>query len=710
MTGFTTVFGGTMISPSELSYLALDLDADVTMEWPLDASTGANIIARIVDITPSGPYTIEMPDATLTSTGNTIFFNNLGPDDVDIVDADGGALLSLAQGEVWQIYLTDNTTAAGDWRVFQYGASTAQAQASALAGPGIVAIGSVLGQAMETNTIASTPYTIQVADRASLFVWTGALGTFNLPAAVTAGNNWFVNIRNNGEGDLTIDPNSSETINSLSSVTLQPGDSAVVATNGVEWWTIGLGKQAIFAFDYTAISVNGLSGTYTLSGSELNRISYKFTGLLAGDLTIILPATVQQYWMDNATTGGFVFGLKIAGGSVTTNITEGTRGIYYSNGVTAVKADTTSGVPLPLAVVDGGTGATSAAGARANLGAAQSGTNSDITSLTGLTTPLSIAQGGTAAITAAAARTSLSAAKSGANTDITSAQGFGNGSAGTPAIGPSAATTAGFHFTSSTIRYSFSTTLTSFVVDNDQSLGSVALGCRAKYDAGSRGIFIGASAGRLSGNMGDSVVVGTGAAQNVTPSLYGRHVFVGGGAVDCGPGSDYTVIIGYGAGYAAGSTGALNNVIIIGANASASAASVSNQITLGNSSIATLRCQVTTITAISDARDKKDFKPLAPAFIDFYNSLRPGCFTWNMRDGAKVGIPDFGFIAQDLQAAMESTGFHVPHLVDDTNPDKLEAGYGALLPVIVAFTQHLYDDLSCTKERLRRIEEGMGIG
>lgn len=57
---------------------------------------------------------------------------------------------------------------------------------------------------------------------------------------------------------------------------------------------------------------------------------------------------------------------------------------------------------------------------RANLGAAASGANSDITSLTGLTTPLSVAQGGTAGTTDTAARAALSAAKSGANTDITS--------------------------------------------------------------------------------------------------------------------------------------------------------------------------------------------------------------------------------------------------------------------------------------------------
>lgn len=45
-------------------------------------------------------------------------------------------------------------------------------------------------------------------------------------------------------------------------------------------------------------------------------------------------------------------------------------------------------------VSKGGTGGTSQATARTGLGAAASGANSDITSLTGLTTPLSVAQGG----------------------------------------------------------------------------------------------------------------------------------------------------------------------------------------------------------------------------------------------------------------------------------------------------------------------------
>ena len=50
--------------------------------------------------------------------------------------------------------------------------------------------------------------------------------------------------------------------------------------------------------------------------------------------------------------------------------------------------------PQVNSIAAGGTGATTAANARTNLSAAQSGANGDITSLTGLTTPLTVAQGG----------------------------------------------------------------------------------------------------------------------------------------------------------------------------------------------------------------------------------------------------------------------------------------------------------------------------
>lgn len=61
------------------------------------------------------------------------------------------------------------------------------------------------------------------------------------------------------------------------------------------------------------------------------------------------------------------------------------------------KVDLGSQVASTLPIANGGTGAATAAAGRANLAAAASGANSDITSLSGLATPLSVVQGGTGA-------------------------------------------------------------------------------------------------------------------------------------------------------------------------------------------------------------------------------------------------------------------------------------------------------------------------
>lgn len=417
---YTQVFGGNTIYPSDVSYLALALDADTALQWPLETATGSNLVARIIDVTPSGAYSIFMPPADQTGVGQVTQFKNLGPSTITVKDDAGGTLLSIAAGLTFTLYLTDNTTAAGTWDSFQAGASTAQAQASALAGYGLIAQGSVLSQSQDV-TIFNSDFTLGQGNRASAFVWEGGLGALTLPTAASAGNNWFVSVRNNGEGNLTILPQGSDLINNQADLVLRPEDSATILTDGINFFTIGYGQQAIFAFDYTSINLAGESGDYVLSGSELNRIAYSFVGALAGDVAVILPPTTQQYWVANNTTGGsYTLSIGTEDQVAPIDVPRGSRGIYYCDGVNVVKADTAS-TALPITIPDGGTGATTAGGALINLGGtsvgidvftaasqaaarlaiggAASGANSDITSLSGLTTPLSVAQGGTGANT-----------------------------------------------------------------------------------------------------------------------------------------------------------------------------------------------------------------------------------------------------------------------------------------------------------------------
>jgi hypothetical protein len=364
---YTQIFGGTTIYPSDVSYLSLTLTADTALDWPLESNTLLQPAARIIDVTPTGVYSILMPPADQTGTGQTVLFNNLGPQTVTVKNSVGGTLLSMGQGEQWQIYLTDNTTAAGSWRVFRYGAATAQAQASALAGFGLTATGSTLSQSTPV-TILNTNYTAGGSDRATMFVWSGGLGTLTLPTAAGVGGDYFIAVRNGGSGNLVIDPQGLETINGAANLTLAPGDSATAVTDGTSWYTLGLGQSAVFAFDYTSINLAGLSGNYTLSGAELNRIAYEFTGAIVGNIDIIVPKTTQQYWVTNSTTGGsFTLRVRTNTQSPGVLVARDSRAILYCNGNDVVDAET-GGIATPVAVADGGTGATTAAGARINLG------------------------------------------------------------------------------------------------------------------------------------------------------------------------------------------------------------------------------------------------------------------------------------------------------------------------------------------------------
>lgn len=420
---YTNVFGGNTIYPSDVSFLALALDADTELEWPLENSGDLPPAARIIDVTPdASSWTIALPNATLTGAGQTILFNNLSATETfQIDDYAGNNLASVAPGTQWQVYLAATSTAAGTWRVFRYGASTATVQPSALAGYGLIPTGSTLSQSLPVTTFSTTGLTVSAANRASAFVWNGTgSGTLNLLTAGSAGNNFFVFVRNGGGGDLTIDPAGSETINEAATLVLRPGDSATLITDGLEWYTIGLGQEAIFAFDYTAITVTG--GTLTLSGSELNRIAYKFQGTLASDQTVIVPSTVQQYWVTNATTGPYSLYFQTAAGTPV-EVNQGARGIYYCDGTNFVLASDPLSITTPVTVGDGGTGATTASGARLNLG------------ITTFADPIVTATSG------ASVRTVIDAAASGTNTDITTLNPSGGLQIGSPTGGAQGAGT-----------------------------------------------------------------------------------------------------------------------------------------------------------------------------------------------------------------------------------------------------------------------------
>lgn len=140
----------------------------------------------------------------------------------------------------------------------------------------------------------------------------------------------------------------------------------------------------------TALAVaNGGTGATTASGARTN-LSAASSGANS-DITSIVglttALTVTQGGTGAATLTGYVKGSGTAALTASATIS----GADISGNIPGNAANVTGTV----AVVNGGTGGTTASAARTNLSAASSGANSDITSLTGLTTPLTAPQGGT---------------------------------------------------------------------------------------------------------------------------------------------------------------------------------------------------------------------------------------------------------------------------------------------------------------------------
>jgi len=204
---------------------------------------------------------------------------------------------------------------------------------------------------------------------------------------------------------------------------------------------------------------------------------------------------------------------------------------------------------------------------------------------------------------------------------------------------------------------------------------------------GSANTCIGSFVLRAGTAVNSNVGIGTQALYNLDTGDY--NVAVGPSALNSTISTSNTTAIGHSAGSAEDYTGTNNTFIGFDSNAPSN---VSDTITLGNSAITTLRCNATSITSLSDERDKSNIVELSHG-LDFLMELNPVEFTWNTRDKSKVGTKASGFIAQDLlRTEKKFDSSDVTNLVSCIDPNKLEATYGNLIPVLVKAIQDLKNE------------------
>ena len=259
---------------------------------------------------------------------------------------------------------------------------------------------------------------------------------------------------------------------------------------------------------------------------------------------------------------------------------------------------------------------------------------------------------------------------------------------------------------------------------------NTAIGCEAGLtnSTGTFNTYVGAIAGKLAnttantavgfgalsgsnGGSGENTAIGGLTAGNLTTGSYNvangayalsanltgnNNVSIGHRTLDAHLGSN-CVAVGKDA---STNVTTSDNTIAIGYNAQPSTNTVDNEITLGDANITALRCNVTTIASLSDIRDKSNVEDL-PVGLDFINALNPVKFDWSRRDGSMEGAKDIGFIAQDLDSVQDEFNIaDYANLVLKENPDKLEASYGKLVPVLVKAVQELSSEVARLKELL----------
>jgi hypothetical protein len=357
MSTYTDPFTGQTLSPSQVGYESLTLAANTFLQWPINGNN-ANVVASIIQVTASAAnLKLYLPSALQVSTGQSVLIQNIGATSFTVTDISGNTIIAIASGVAQYIFLTDNSTNNGTWSTVTFGAGTSAANAAALAGAGLVASGTTLNQEYAESSLFSSAV-LNDTYRAQFLVWASGVGTITLPSASVVGNGWFVMIRNGGTGIVTLTPTGTDTIDTNVNQQLQLTESLVIVSNGLDGYaTFAYGRSNVFA--YTQLAKTVLTGSYTLTAVEYANVVQEYFGALTGNVVVVLPSTVQIYYLNNQTTGAFSLTFKTSAvGAATVTVPQLQTLTVVCDGTNVYNASSASGGSITSLTVGAGSAAT----------------------------------------------------------------------------------------------------------------------------------------------------------------------------------------------------------------------------------------------------------------------------------------------------------------------------------------------------------------
>lgn len=353
---YTSPFTGDVVQPTDVSYESITLTANLQLVWPINGNLVTDTpAARIMEVdATAASLELRMPQANQVSVGQDALIKNVGAEDFTVTTYDGAStILTITSGTARYIYLTNNGNEEGTWANFEFGAGTSSADAATLAGYGLLANGLTLNQSHPVESIVASQ-SFSNTDRAKTYVWSGGVTTVTLPSAATVGNNWFMLIKNNGTGTLTLDAPGSQTIDGELTKAFQPSESAFIVSTGTEFVTIGYGVSTLFEFGILTKTVT--TGTYTLTANEASNVIQIYNGTLSNNVTVIFPPVVNFYVISNQCTapGGETLTLSTGVvGAIDATVPVGGQATLFCDGTNFLNANTTQAGGTSISLVNG---------------------------------------------------------------------------------------------------------------------------------------------------------------------------------------------------------------------------------------------------------------------------------------------------------------------------------------------------------------------
>lgn len=323
--GFVDEFSNAPVQPAFSSYLSLNLTTDVVLEWPFQNPNTLYPFSQTIQInaTDSANLIVFLPDATVTSVGQTVCFINSADENVIVSDFESNIVVTIEPSQEYYLTLADNSDASGIWIPIQLGATTSSATAASLIDTsldsnshqnngGLSAFPTnYIKMNQRANTFDGSTYNQASGDRGSLLVWTNGNGTYNCLSAASVGNGYNFSIHNAStvSGLITVTPNGSDTIDGQSSFIIKANESATFISNGVSsFFSLGYGQQFNNVVTEAEVPLSdAVSNVIEITLDQAKNLILSFTGSSGAptypDITIALPSNfVNQYYLQNAST------------------------------------------------------------------------------------------------------------------------------------------------------------------------------------------------------------------------------------------------------------------------------------------------------------------------------------------------------------------------------------------------------------------------